>query len=151
MRELGRAPPALRIAVLVLLGLGLALAELPEEPAGPPLGWRTDVDAALSDAAAAGRPVLLSFFSPGCSACSKLDRHSLRDPRVAAQLERFERIRVEGADGGALRSRYGVVGVPTLVFLDRRGRALEGGRTLGFVPAEQLLDLIAAIGASDLG
>jgi thiol:disulfide interchange protein DsbD len=146
--------PARARHALVLLALLAALAYLqsPPTPAGPPVAWRSDLESALAEAASAGRPAVLSFHAVWCSVCWRLDARSLRAPAVAAELERFERIRVDasGAEAatGELLSRFGVAGLPTLVFVDSSGAILDRPRVLGFIPAERLLEVLQGIEAT---
>jgi thiol:disulfide interchange protein DsbD len=134
---------ARRIGVVLLLAAGVALAELPSPAAGPPLAWRTDLDASLEAARAERRPVLVSFHADWCSICARLDRRTLRHPEVAAELDRFVRVRVDVSERGpgtdALMGRFGVVALPTLVLVDSQGVARPEQSPVGFVNPDELL------------
>jgi thiol:disulfide interchange protein DsbD len=129
--------------VVLLLAAGVALAELPPPAAGPALAWRTDLEASLGAARAEHRPVLVSFHADWCSVCTRLDRRTLRHPDVAAELDRFVRVRVDVSERGprseALMGRFGVVALPTLVLVDSRGVALPEQSPVGFVDPDELL------------
>ncbi len=148
----GRPARSLRgIALLCFLGALLYL-ELPETPAGPPLEWRSDLEAALAEAAAERRPAIVSFHAVWCSVCKKLDARSLRAPQVAAELERFVRVRVDASSSDAptsdLLARFDVHGLPALRFVDPDGVLLAEPRVLGYAPPEQLAELLRQVGAS---
>ncbi len=136
-------------------GLALALALLAAGPlagcaaAGPSrLRFRSDLDAALSEARAAGKPALLDFRADWCSACEDLDRHTLSDPKVRAEAARFVAIRVDCTEpdvSRAVEQRFGIVGLPTVVFVDGRGEVLRSPRALGFVDADELVALLRQV------
>jgi thiol:disulfide interchange protein DsbD len=148
----GRPARSLRaIALLCFLGALLYL-ELPETPAGPPLEWRSDLEAALAEAAAERRPAILSFYAVWCSVCRKLDARSLRAPEVAAELERFVRVRVDASSRDRptsdLLARFGVHGLPALRFVDPDGMLLAEPRVLGYAPPERLVEVLREVGVS---
>jgi hypothetical protein len=132
--------------LLCFLGALLYL-ELPETPAGPPLEWRSDLEAALAEAAA-----ILSFHAVWCSVCKKLDARSLRDPEVAAELERFVRVRIDASSSDRptsdLLARFDVYGLPALRFVGPDGVLLAEPRVLGYAPPEQLAELLRQVAAS---
>ena len=45
-----------------------------------------------------------------------------------------------------LLSQYGVKGVPTVVFLDGRGNECQNLRLVDYLPPEQMLSRMAAVG-----
>ncbi len=135
------------IAIAILAG-ALALAELPEPAAGPELLWQSDLEAGLRDAGESARPALLSFHASWCSICARLDRRTLRDPEVARELERFERIRIDVSrttpESQALMARYGAVALPSLVLLGGDGAGVAG-RVVGYVSPDVLLPLLRRV------
>ena len=70
---------------------------------------------------------------------------------MAAQLQRFSRLKAdltaaENATTKALTKQYGIVGVPTIVFLDRSGREQKNARLTGFEPPEQFAERVKGMG-----
>lgn len=146
----GRGSLRSRTLLVLAVAAALALSRLPWPSAGPPLEWRTDLDAALAEARREARPVLISFHADWCSICERLDRHSLRDPEVSTELERFVIVRVDATtldpETQARLDRFGVSGVPALVFVDPGGRLLPWPRARGFVGRKPLLELLRSVG-----
>jgi thiol:disulfide interchange protein DsbD len=67
---------------------------------------------------------------------------------VAARLAGFARFKVDlttsDPTSEALRTRYGVVGVPTIAFF-RHGREVTDARLTGFEPAPEFLKRLARV------
>ena len=114
--------------------------------AGPEIVWVNSLDAASLDAARAkasaeNRPVVLDFGAEWCPACKKLERLTFPDPAVRAEALRFVAIHVDGTEDDAaakaLQAKHGVIGLPTVIFLDSAGH--EVARIVDFVPPAELL------------
>ena len=111
------------------------------------LAWVHDEPAALARARAEGRPLLVDFWAEWCVACKELDRNVWSDPRVQAKAARFVALKLDGtADDArfqALVAKYEVQGMPTVVFVDGRGRE-SPARVVGGVTAEEMLKYLDA-------
>lgn len=127
-------------AGLVVAGILLAPASRSSEKAE--LGWKPYDEAAVSAAIASGQPVVLDFYADWCLPCKELDKLTFSEQRVAARLGQMALYKVdltrssEATD--ALRARYAVAGVPTIVFY-RGGQEVAGTRLTGFENAEAFL------------
>jgi thiol:disulfide interchange protein DsbD len=132
-----------KIAGMALLGLGaVLLIELLVAPpaSASPLAWRSDHDQALADARAASKPVLIDFGAEWCAACKELEHKTFTTPEFAAAAQRFELVRIDCTEltdqVSALWERYGIQGLPNIVFIDSTGRALSEPRVTTFLPAQ---------------
>jgi thiol:disulfide interchange protein DsbD len=112
------------------------------------LAWSHDEPAAIAAARRAGRPVILDFWADWCTACKELDRDAWTDPRVRAEAARFVAVKVDGTDDTpafqALTEKYGVVGMPTVILIDARGRELPA-RITGSVSADEMVRWLSAV------
>ncbi len=109
-------------------------------------------DRALAAARARRRPILIDFTARWCTACAEMDRTVMRDPQTRARLATLSTIRVDLSDysagGQALMRRFGVVGPPTLLFIDpATGREIDGARTIGAVSTGDFSDALKRAGA----
>lgn len=99
-----------------------------------------DVERAL--AAADGRPTLLYFTADWCVTCKAIDRDVLPDPDVVADLDGFQRIKIDltaldEANRGLMRD-LAVVGPPTMIFFDPNAAEASGTRIVGDVTTASL-------------
>jgi thiol:disulfide interchange protein DsbD len=104
---------------------------------GVTLPWQTYSDTALSDAEAGHRPVIIDFFADWCIPCKELDAVTFKDPRVTDFRNDFVFLKAdlsrEGTEAVArLRNRFGILGVPTIVFIGAEGKEWEDLRLTGF-------------------
>jgi thiol:disulfide interchange protein DsbD len=115
-----------------------------ERSVGSGVGWRADESVALADARETGRPVLIDFTAEWCGACHELDKLTWSDPAVSGTLAGFVALRLDmtrkSPETEAIRSRWKVSGLPTVIVLDRSGNEVD--RFFGFRPPAQVLPLL---------
>jgi thioredoxin:protein disulfide reductase len=94
------------------------------------------------------RPLIVDFGAEWCVACKELASHTFADDKVRDEAGRFVAVRVDATDEddpqvNAVKGKYGVVGLPTVVVLDSHGK--ERARFNEFVPPERFLQAIRVI------
>jgi len=117
-------------AVKVAIGVGLIAAAIPfvlpaKEGAG--LVFQPYSDAALAEAAAAGKPVVIDFYADWCLPCKELEKFTFTDDGVRQALDGWVLLKADltksaSPEVAALRTRWGIQGVPTMVFLGPDGK-----------------------------
>ncbi len=121
-------------AVVGLFGV-LSWKEIPSAEAAvvasagiaAPIVWQTDEAAALAEARAQQKPVIIDFGATWCAACKELEHKTFPDPAVRAEAARFAAVHVDGSDDEvatykALATKYKVTGLPVIVMLDSKGK-----------------------------
>jgi len=136
-----RGGRVMRLACASLLLIAGAAFAVPRT-GGTKVSW-TQYDAAAV-AGADGKPVLIDFYADWCLPCKELDQKTFSDPAVAGELSRFVRIKANLTDAGdpavqKLTKEYGIIGVPTVVFLDSSGHEMNAQRLVGFEPKDAFL------------
>ena len=119
-----------------------AIGEGHAEPA-----WLADDEAAFAAARTEGKPVMMDFWAAWCAACLELDERTYNQPEILALAGDFIAVKMDltekNAANDALASRYGVVGMPTVVFFDPQGREME--RFSGFMNARDLAAVLERV------
>jgi thioredoxin:protein disulfide reductase len=129
----------------------VAAAMIAFRPASPAVEWRPFADELLADARARGRPVLIDFSADWCMPCHELDERTFTHPDVVRATEGFVRMKVDltrfdSPESQALRSRFAIAGVPTIVFLASDGREVGDARVVGFLKPEPFLERVRMAG-----
>lgn len=122
----------------------------PSEAAPPsdtndrPVSWIASESEGVTVSKTEHRPMLVHFASQWCSVCNRMAKETFGDPRFQSHAGRFVAVRIdatnEDAQVEAAFAKYAVMGVPTLIVLDSKGR--EQRRFTDFIRADQLLGAI---------
>jgi thiol:disulfide interchange protein DsbD len=109
------------------------------------------LDAALTEARTAGRPVMLDFTADWCISCKEMEEYTFPDPAVVGALEPFMLLRADVTDNTdddqALLQRFKSFGPPTIAFFDRSGFERSNYKLVGFVPADQFREHVTSLAA----
>ncbi|MDD9857965.1 MAG: protein-disulfide reductase DsbD [Gammaproteobacteria bacterium] len=127
----------------------------PAQPGQAPLFTRVssvaELDRHLARAAADGQLVMLEYYADWCVDCTRMEKTTFRDPRVADILRRdFVALKVDVTDprdahGKALKKRFDVFGPPAVLFFDRHGAPLADKHFYGYLGSADFLALITSL------
>jgi thioredoxin:protein disulfide reductase len=138
----------MRLASAGVLVAGVLLYPTRARTAGTELAWQPYQESAVTQALASGQPVVLDFYADWCLPCKELDEKTFSRPEVAARLSGFARFKVDltrnDPTSDALRTKFEVVGVPTIAFF-RNGREVIDARLTGFEPAREFLQRLSRV------
>lgn len=112
--------------------------------------WEPFSDDRLTEAAENGQPVIMDFYADWCIPCIELDRNTFTDEQVIRATKDIVRFKVDlthfdSPEAEALRRRFDVSGVPTIVFLYADGSEERPSRIVGFVPPDDFLKRLEPI------
>jgi thiol:disulfide interchange protein DsbD len=114
------------------------------------LTWEHSEEVAAARAKTEGRPLLIDFTATWCGACQELSLHTFSDPHVIekAAAANFVAVKVDASDPDdaqveAVKGKYKVVGLPTVVIYDSKGN--ERKRFNEFVGPEPFLAAIEGV------
>ena len=131
----------LAVAGLYMFVGGLTTAE-------SDLVWIADEAQGLEAGRGEGKPVMLDFYATWCAACNELE-HTYSDPAVKSKLSKFVNVKLDftrnSEEVERLKQKYGIVGLPVVIFFDSEGNQLTDKRLEKFVEPEEFLTLLAGI------
>lgn len=113
--------------------------------------WHKDLDRGLAAARQQKKPAMIDFWATWCKACIDLDRDTFSDEAVQDELRRFISIKLDCTDSAddqkltKLMQRYGAMDLPTVRFVDSRGKLLDQPVIKGFVGPQPMLRLLKKI------
>ena len=155
--EAGRTKPKQFGWVLRVIGIGAAaiaiVMALPKKIESE-IPWQPYSEQALVEARAAGRGVIIDTFADWCIPCKELDQATFADAAVRTEAERFVTLKLDltGSDAGSeaarAKTRFGIRGVPTVIFLDGGGKEIAELRLEGFEKPNAFLDRMKQVESS---
>ena len=95
-----------------------------------------------------GRPSVIEFGAAWCVPCRELDEKTFSDARVRGALSQRRLYKADltktgSAEVSELSDRFGILGVPTIVFLDADGKERTDLRLVGFEGPDAFLARLA--------
>jgi len=115
------------------------------QPIGNSIVWVKDFAAAVKQAKADGKMIMVDCWSEQCPWCEVLDRTTLADKNVVEASRRFVNVKVNGDKSREFMSRYRIAGYPTILFLDGDSRELY--RAVGMQPSELFAPIMNDVAA----
>ena len=119
----------------------------------PMLAWKPFSTEALNAAVKSGQPVIIDFRADWCAACGELDKYTFTDPNVRDLSAKFALLRVDATEDfpglDALKTKYTIVGLPTIVFYDRKGTVHPELAVIGFEEAPEFLKKMNSVNGAN--
>jgi thiol:disulfide interchange protein DsbD len=118
----------------------------------PGMEWEPYSPQKLEEAQSAHRPVMLDFYADWCIPCLELDRLTFTHPEVLKATEDFVKLKVDlthynSPEAEALRQRFNIAGVPTVIFLGPDGDETPGARVVGYLPPDKFIERVRPLRA----
>jgi thioredoxin:protein disulfide reductase len=139
--EAGRTKPKQFGWVLRAIGVGAAaiaiVMALPKKIEAE-IPWQPYSEQALLEARRAGKGVIVDTFADWCIPCKELDQSTFTNTAVKTEAERFVTLKLDltrsdrGSEAARAKERFGIRGVPTVIFLDASGKERPELRLEGF-------------------
>ena len=99
------------------------------------------LNAALADARAQGKTVMLDFYADWCISCKEMEAFTFTDPGVQQALAGSMLLQADVTPNDeqdvALYKHFGIIGPPSIMFFDKDGNERRNFRVVGFVPADE--------------
>ena len=94
------------------------------------------------------KPAIIDFYADWCIPCKELDAVTFSDEAVIKASKEFENYKADftkslSPEVEALRDKYKIAGVPTILILDSNGNEVD--RITGFVSAKEFLKILSKV------
>jgi thiol:disulfide interchange protein DsbD len=132
-----------KIAFSILLIVVAVYALLPSNKRS--IGWQHYKPEIVYASLSGSKGMIIDFYADWCIPCKELDANTFSDERVIAIANNFVTLKVDmtkslSPDVESLRNKYNIVGVPTVLIIDSKGKEVQ--RLTGFVNADEFIKLI---------
>jgi len=92
--------------------------------------WYKSFEKGLTMAKRKQKPLLVDFEADWCIWCKRLDATTYKAPQVIALSKKFICVKVNYDVDSALAQKYGVRGLPTIIFMNSEGKVIH--RVVGY-------------------
>ncbi|RZI44902.1 protein-disulfide reductase DsbD [Herbaspirillum sp. HC18] len=109
-----------------------------------------ELDAMIAQSA--GKTVMLDFYADWCVSCLEMEKLTFSDQRVKAQFANMVLLQADvtanNDEDKALLKRFKLFGPPGIIFFDKQGREIQGGRVIGYQDADKFLHSLSVAAGS---
>ena len=117
------------------------------------LNWYKSEKEGMEAAKNENKYVMIDFYADWCPACIELDKFTYTDKEVIKELKDFTAVKIDATklspEIKSLFSKYGIVGLPAVIFMDKKGKLLEDFTLSGFEKPSEFIKRLQAIKAKD--
>ncbi|HHT9150686.1 MAG TPA: thioredoxin fold domain-containing protein, partial [Candidatus Wujingus californicus] len=126
-----------------LTGVTSTLVTTPEEK----IQWILNEEEGIRQAKAENKTAMIDFWASWCAACMEFEKITYANPEVIRESRKFVNIKIDCTNTNdpkikQLWEKYGIVGLPTIVFIDKDGNIIKDKTVTGFVNAEEFLRIL---------
>lgn len=94
-----------------------------------------------------GKTVMLDFYADWCVSCKEMEKLTFTDPAIRSTFANMLLLQADvtenNADDKALMKRFNLFGPPGIIFFDKQGREIQGGRVIGFQNTDKFTQSLA--------
>ncbi|MES2106411.1 MAG: protein-disulfide reductase DsbD [Pseudomonadota bacterium] len=98
-----------------------------------------ELDQALAQSK--GKTAVLDFYADWCVSCKEMEKLTFTDQKIKPRLDDMLLLQVDvtanSADDKALLKRFNLFGPPGIIFFNKQGQEIQGGRVIGYQNPEK--------------
>ena len=108
------------------------------------ISWNTYKEKDYIEAKTNGKIIMLDFYADWCIPCLELDRNTWTDKEVIQATKNIAKMKVDlthfdSQESEALRKKFDISGVPTVVFIRQDGTEAIEARIVGFATPKEFM------------
>lgn len=129
-------------AALVIAG-GIAVYALADESAAKkhgPIAWVESLKDAQKTAAKDKKVIFVDFYADWCGPCKQMLATTYKDSKVVERSKKFVPVLIDVDKQQSLAQKYQVDSIPTVVFLNAKGKVLA--KNVGYADTDAFLKLM---------
>ena len=129
-------------ALLMLVSAGSSVSANPGDAAKKhgPIAWTESYDKAQKTAAKEKKIVMVDFWAEWCGPCKQMLGTTYQDKAVVTRAKQFVPVLIDIDKQPKLAGKYSVASIPTVIFLDSKGKVLA--RSEGYIDAPTFLKVM---------
>lgn len=109
------------------------------------IAWQDYKPEIVSASMSGSKGMIIDFYADWCIPCKELDANTFSDGRVITLANNFVALKADmtkslSPDVETLRNKYNIVGVPTVLIIDSKGKEIQ--RITGFVNADEFIKIL---------
>ena len=89
------------------------------------LNWQVYSEKLLQESIELQKPVVIDFYADWCAACLELEQKTFSDPEVEKRMQQMTLLKINNTESNSYNDqiikKYGVVGLPTIIFIQADG------------------------------
>jgi thiol:disulfide interchange protein DsbD len=117
------------------------------------LKWLSSEEEGLKLAKLENKYAMIDFYADWCPACIELDKYTYTDKEVISSLQDFVTVKIDATKSTpqvkALFSKYGIVGLPAVIFIDKSGNVLQDYSLAGFEKPKVFINRLNQVKSSN--
>lgn len=84
------------------------------------------------------KPVIIDFWADWCAQCKELDEFTYTDKEIIDLSSNFNNIKIDlTQENQEISSKYGILGLPVVIFMNSKGEEYRDLRVTGFLKPEE--------------
>lgn len=106
----------------------------------------TSLDAIEQSVKSQEKPVIIDFYADWCAQCKELDKYTYTDPEVIEMTKDYNNIKIDlTKENQDITSKFGIKGLPVVVFMGPDGKEYRDLRVTGFLEPEEFTKRIESL------
>ena len=116
----------------------------PEGKALSSMNWKPFTEKSYITALETEKPIILDFYADWCIPCKEMDKFTFSNSEVVKLSNQFSLFKINLTSGISpekflIKEKYNIKGVPTIVFIDKKGNEITDLRIFGFEKPEDFI------------